>query len=46
MIMPKDGSAAGWLFVVWLSCFGGRAGVAVAVPEWVELGVWVGCFAL
>ena len=41
MIMPKDGSAAGWLFVVWFSCFGGWAGVVVATPDWVELVLWV-----
>ena len=26
MIIPKVGSAAGWLFVIWFSCFGGWAG--------------------
>ena len=39
MIMPKDGSAAGWLFV-------GELGVVVVAPEWVELGLWVEWFAL
>ena len=26
LIIPKVGSAAGWLFVVWFSCFGGWIG--------------------
>ena len=26
MIIPMVGSAAGWPFVVWFSCFGGWAG--------------------
>ena len=41
MIIPKVGSAAGWPFVVWFSCFGGWAGVVVAALVLVELGWWV-----
>ena len=41
MIIPKVGSAAGWLFVVWFSCFGGWTGVVVAALVLVELGWWV-----
>ena len=26
MIIPKVGSAVGWLFMVWFSCFGGWIG--------------------
>ena len=39
--MPKDGSAAGWLFVVWFSCFGGWAGAVVAALVLAELDWWV-----
>ena len=45
MIIPKDGSATGWLFVVWFSCFGGWTGGVVAALELVELGWWVEWFA-
>ena len=39
MIMPKDGSAAGWLFVVWFSCFGGLAGGGGSCSR--VCGAWV-----